>query len=87
MLNGLEVRSPFLDINLFKLVASSPVKFKKNKFLLNEVKKSLVIKFKIPNKKRGFNAPYHEWLPKLHPDEAVSYMKFVYNYKYKKLSC
>ena len=66
MANSLEVRSPFLDVNLVDWANSLPDKFKINGFetkhILKDVARSLVPPKYIDRPKMGFSIPRAEWL-------------------------
>lgn len=68
MANSLELRVPFIDINVFKVAAATPAKYKVNstgtKVLLREAVKDIVppdVRFR---KKLGFPVPIRLWLKK-----------------------
>ena len=64
MAHGLEVRVPFLDIDLVKFVMNMPSKqkfrFFENKFLLRKLLSEKLSSYKVDRKKRGFNSPMSE---------------------------
>ena len=65
MLNGLEVRSPFLDVELVNYVRTLPTKWKLNgsttKWLLKEAIRGLVPEQIAQRKKKGFGMPIGQW--------------------------
>ena len=66
MLNSLEVRAPFLDVELIEFVNSLPVKYKMKGFSGKYILKKLM-ENKIPNEiiyrpKKGFGIPLSKWL-------------------------
>ncbi|MFN5183051.1 MAG: asparagine synthase (glutamine-hydrolyzing) [Bacteroidota bacterium] len=66
MLNGLEVRNPFLDHRLVEWAFSLPEEMKTNgkkgKIILRETFKNLIPKELINRKKHGFEIPLHGWM-------------------------
>lgn len=65
MFNSLEVRAPFLDVNVVNFVNSLPLDFKLNGFKTKYILKKLM-QDKLPNeiinrKKKGFGMPIAEW--------------------------
>jgi asparagine synthase (glutamine-hydrolysing) len=66
MANGLELRSPFLDVNVVEWGVSLPRKFKirgfETKHILKDVARSLVPSELIDRPKMGFGIPRAEWL-------------------------
>ncbi|MFH0876442.1 MAG: asparagine synthase (glutamine-hydrolyzing) [archaeon] len=66
MFNSLEVRSPFLDINVAKLSAQMEsiykVKGTATKYILKEIAKKYLPKELIYRKKRGFGVPLNKWI-------------------------
>ncbi|HLD74066.1 MAG TPA: asparagine synthase (glutamine-hydrolyzing) [Bdellovibrionota bacterium] len=64
MAHGLEVRVPFLDIDLVKFVMNMPSKkkfrFFENKILLRKLLSKKLSSYKVDRKKRGFNSPMSE---------------------------
>ena len=66
MANGLEVRAPFLDINLVHFALTLPVAYKQRgmtgKCLLKEVMKEHLPKNIISRKKKGFGIPIGAWI-------------------------
>lgn len=66
MANGLELRSPLLDVNVIEWGVSLPYKYKinglKTKHILKDVARSLVPAELIERPKMGFGIPRAEWL-------------------------
>ncbi|WP_024296798.1 asparagine synthase (glutamine-hydrolyzing) [Methylomicrobium lacus] len=66
MLNSLEVRSPFLDIDLIDYASKLPLSLKfrngTTKFILKKAAERLLPKEIIYRKKKGFGAPVGRWL-------------------------
>ena len=63
MSKGVEIRVPFLDIELVKFANSLPVKFKKSgKFILKESLQDTLPKKILNRKKTGFGVPLRHWL-------------------------
>lgn len=66
MANSLEMRSPFLDVNIVEWGISLPRKFKVNgletKHILKDVARSLVSANLVDRPKMGFGIPRAEWL-------------------------
>ncbi|ALV65579.1 asparagine synthase (glutamine-hydrolyzing) [Campylobacter fetus] len=65
MANSLEIRSPFLDVNLVKFSLSIPdnIKFKTtNKEILKSIAYNYLPKETIERKKKGFSSPFIEWV-------------------------
>lgn len=66
MSQSLEVRSPFLDVDLAEFVMALPSKYKysmnKNKILLKEIAKEYLPREVIDRKKMGFGLPLNKWL-------------------------
>jgi asparagine synthase (glutamine-hydrolysing) len=65
MANSIEVRSPFLDVNLLEYSARLPEKYKTStkmgKLILRDIAKDYVPDEIIYNKKKGFGIPLKEW--------------------------
>jgi len=65
MFNSLEVRSPFLDVNVINFINSLPDKFKikffKRKYILKEAMKNKLPEEIIKRKKQGFGVPLARW--------------------------
>ncbi|MBI5045163.1 MAG: asparagine synthase (glutamine-hydrolyzing) [Candidatus Levybacteria bacterium] len=66
MSQSLEVRSPFLDVDLAEFVMTLPSKYKysinKNKILLKKIANKYLPKAVIDRKKMGFGLPLNKWL-------------------------
>jgi len=66
MMNSLEVRSPFLDLDLVDFVRRLPTRFKlrhgRTKFLFKEAMRSLLPSWIVDRPKHGFAVPMAEWL-------------------------
>jgi len=65
MANSIELRSPFLDVNLLEYAATLPENFKTSmkmgKLILRNIAEDYVPKEIIYNKKKGFGIPLKEW--------------------------
>jgi asparagine synthase (glutamine-hydrolysing) len=68
MANSIEVRSPFLDVDLIEYSSKLPVRFKtsvsKGKLLLRDIASKYVPNEIVNNKKKGFAIPLKEWFNK-----------------------
>jgi asparagine synthase (glutamine-hydrolysing) len=66
MANGLELRAPFLDVDLADLAISLPVEYKTtggvNKKILRSIVKKYHPELDLQSGKMGFGAPVEEWL-------------------------
>jgi asparagine synthase (glutamine-hydrolysing) len=66
MAHGLEVRAPFLDINLVNFALTLPVKYKQNgmtgKYILKDMMKDKLPGDIVSRKKKGFNIPIGMWI-------------------------
>ncbi len=66
MANGIELRSPFLDVDFANFCLSLPLKFKitrkNDKFILKEAFKDKLPENIINRKKQGFGSPVDKWL-------------------------
>jgi asparagine synthase (glutamine-hydrolysing) len=66
MMNSLEVRSPFLDLDLVDFVRRLPTRFTlrhgRTKFLFKEAMRSLLPSWIVDRPKHGFAVPMAEWL-------------------------
>jgi asparagine synthase (glutamine-hydrolysing) len=65
MANSLEVRTPFLDVNLVNYVFSIDSKLKvgdTNKYLLKKIASKYIPDAIIHRSKKGFNSPFNEWI-------------------------
>ena len=65
MANSVELRSPFLDVNLLEYSAKLPESYKTNmkmgKLILRDIAQDYVPEEIIYNKKKGFGIPLKEW--------------------------
>lgn len=68
MANSIEVRSPFLDVDLIEYSSKLPVRYKtsvrKGKLLLRDIASNYVPNDIVNNKKKGFAIPLKEWFNK-----------------------
>ena len=66
MLSGLEVRSPFLDLDFSKFAMSVPNQFKfkdgHSKYILKDLATELIDKEILNRPKKGFGVPINDWL-------------------------
>ncbi len=66
MMNSVEVRSPFLDIDLAEFVFNLPMKYKMNKdggkIILKDILEEIMPKEFVRRRKQGFGAPVKMWL-------------------------
>ena len=62
MFNGLETRVPFLDYDLFSASWQVPLKFRKNKKILNDIINTHFNYDEIKGPKKGFSIPLKRWL-------------------------
>ena len=65
MANSIEVRTPFLDVNLVDFVFAIDSKLKvgdTNKYLLKKVASKYIPAEIINRTKKGFNSPFNEWI-------------------------
>lgn len=65
MANSLEVRTPFLDVNLVNYVFAIDSKLKvgnTNKYLLKKIASKYIPDEIITRSKKGFNSPFNEWI-------------------------
>jgi len=85
MKNSIEVRCPYLDVELASYAASIPAELKmkglKTKYILKEALRDVLPKFIIDKKKSGFNAPVGEWLKDDSMDEFKAFNKYVFKRK------
>jgi asparagine synthase (glutamine-hydrolysing) len=76
MANGLEVRSPFLDLDLAEWIISLPIDYKINesrdKILLRDAYQEKWSQDVTNRKKQGFGAPVNNWLNQKSMSEFVS---------------
>lgn len=74
MKNSLEVRTPFLDVNLVDLVFSIDSKIKvgnTNKYLLKKIASKYIPETIINRTKKGFNSPFNEWIQEEYKDSIL----------------
>ena len=87
MRHSLEVRCPYLDVDLVSYVASIPPHLKmkglKTKYILKKALKNLLPRFILDKKKSGFNAPVGAWLGHDGVDEFKSFNQYVFKRKMK----
>lgn len=87
MRNSLEVRSPYLDVDLVSYCASIPAGLKMQglnmKYILKTSLKSVLPGFILNKKKSGFNAPVGAWLGSPDLDEFRFFNKYVFDQKVK----
>ena len=85
MQNSLEVRCPYLDVELASYAASIPAELKmkglKNKYILKNALKEVVPNFVLNKKKSGFNAPVGAWIKTNEVDEFRAFNKYVFDEK------
>ncbi len=66
MMNSVEVRSPFLDIDLAEFVYNIPLEYKMNKdggkIILKDILEEIMPKEFVRRRKQGFGAPVKMWL-------------------------
>ena len=66
MMNSMEVRSPFLDVDLVEFIRRLPTRFKlrhgRTKYLLKEAMRPLLPAWIVDRPKHGFAVPMAEWL-------------------------
>lgn len=65
MANSIEVRTPFLDVNLVNLLFKIDSNIKvgdTNKYLLKKIASKYIPSEIINRTKKGFNSPYNEWI-------------------------
>lgn len=83
MKNSLEVRSPYLDVELAEFTASIPAELKvnglKTKYILKKSLKNTLPSFIINKKKSGFNAPVGAWLGYRGLDEFKAFNRFIFD--------
>lgn len=87
MKNSIEVRSPYLDVDLASYTASIPANLKmkglKTKYILKASLKNTLPSFILNKRKSGFNAPVGTWLGLNTRDEFKSFNKYVFDKKVK----
>jgi asparagine synthase (glutamine-hydrolysing) len=74
MRNSLEVRTPFLDVNLVNLLFSIDSNIKvgdTNKYLLKKIAKKYIPNTIINRTKKGFNSPFNEWIQEEYKDSIL----------------
>lgn len=76
---GIEVSSPFLDLEVVKFACSLPVQFKKNKLILRELMKDKLPKDIVYQKKSGFNSPMGDWM-NIEVNEYIWLTKYLYQH-------
>ena len=85
MKNSIEVRNPYLDVNLASYCASIPVGLKmkglKTKYILKESLRNVLPGFILNKKKSGFNAPVSSWIEPFGGDEFKAFTKYVFEKK------
>jgi asparagine synthase (glutamine-hydrolysing) len=82
MRNSLEVRSPYLDVDLASFAASIPADLKlkgfNTKYILKKALRNVLPDFIIKKKKSGFNAPVGSWIGYDGVDEFKAFNQFVF---------
>lgn len=85
MRNSLEVRCPYLDIDLVKYAASIPADFKmaglETKYILKKALRGTLPDFILKKKKSGFNAPVGAWLGFNGLDEFKFFNQYIFDKK------
>ncbi|PIQ91058.1 MAG: asparagine synthase (glutamine-hydrolyzing) [Candidatus Omnitrophica bacterium CG11_big_fil_rev_8_21_14_0_20_41_12] len=83
MKNSLEVRSPYLDVDLASFAASIPADLKlrgfNTKYILKQALRTTLPDFILKKKKSGFNAPVGSWIGYDGIDEFKAFNQFVFN--------
>ncbi|MDN5049430.1 asparagine synthase (glutamine-hydrolyzing) [Aliarcobacter butzleri] len=80
--NSLEVRTPFLDVNLVNYMFSVESAIKvgdTNKYLLKKIASKYIPETIINRTKKGFNSPFNEWLNKEYKDKVLDVIVEVNN--------
>ncbi|MDD3056434.1 MAG: asparagine synthase (glutamine-hydrolyzing) [Aliarcobacter sp.] len=80
--NSLEVRTPFLDVNLVNYMFSVESGIKvgdTNKYLLKKIASKYIPDTIINRTKKGFNSPFNEWLNKEYKDKVLDVIVEVNN--------
>ncbi|MDD2895043.1 MAG: asparagine synthase (glutamine-hydrolyzing) [Aliarcobacter sp.] len=80
--NSLEVRTPFLDVNLVNYMFSVESHIKvgdTNKYLLKKIASKYIPDVIINRTKKGFNSPFNEWLNKEYKNEIIDVIVEVNN--------
>jgi len=87
MKNSLEVRCPYLDVDLVTYAASIPADLKmrglKSKYILKKALRGILPNSILNKKKSGFSAPIGIWLKDDTVDEFKAFNRFIFN----KLKC
>jgi len=85
MHHGLEVRCPYLDVDLVSYAASIPASLKlkgfNTKYILKQALQGVLPGSVLNKKKKGFNAPIHAWLQSRQEDEFKQFNRYVFNRK------
>ncbi|MCX5712315.1 MAG: asparagine synthase (glutamine-hydrolyzing) [Candidatus Omnitrophica bacterium] len=81
MRNSLEVRSPYLDVDLASFAASIPAELKlkglTTKYILKKALRNKLPGFILKKKKSGFNAPVGDWIGYRGDNEFQAFNQFV----------
>ncbi|PUE67013.1 asparagine synthase (glutamine-hydrolyzing) [Arcobacter lacus] len=80
--NSLEVRTPFLDVNLVNYMFSVESEIKvgdTNKYLLKKIASKYIPETIINRTKKGFNSPFNEWLNKEYKNKILEVIVEVNN--------
>ncbi|MDD5108758.1 MAG: asparagine synthase (glutamine-hydrolyzing) [Candidatus Omnitrophica bacterium] len=82
MRNSLEVRSPYLDVDLVSFAASIPADLKlrgfNTKYILKKALRNTLPDFILKKKKSGFSAPVGSWIGYDGIDEFKAFNQFVF---------
>lgn len=85
MQSSIEVRCPYLDVELLSYAASIPVELKmkglKTKYILKKALKDVLPGFVLSKKKSGFNAPIGAWIDTKGLDEFCAFNRYVFRRK------
>lgn len=85
MRNSIEVRTPFLDVDLASYAASIPPELKmkgfKTKYILKKALKDVIPDFILRKPKSGFNAPVGAWMAHDGIDEFKAFNSYVFEKK------
>ena len=85
MQNSLEVRCPYLDVEVASYVASIPSRLKmkrlENKYIVKKALTDVVPDFVLRKKKSGFNAPIGGWIETEGFDEFRAFNLYVFRHK------
>ena len=76
MVNSIESRVPFTDIEVFKIASSIPIKYKTNKMALRSAAKKVIPNEAYKKKKLGFPVPIREWIRE---DDFYNEIKNTFN--------